>query len=131
MASSPTPLDPFDMWRQMFTKFEGDVNSLATKNMSTDQFTQLMGGFAQSTTGLQQAFDKALDAYFKALRLPSRQDVAEIADTLRRLEDKIDMLLPIEQREPIEHRPARTRKPATQAEAGPAAIAPASPKSDG
>ena len=79
---------------------------------------------------MQQTFEKVLDGYFKALRLPSQKDIAALADRLQRLEDKIDMLLPTEQRAPPENRPLRTRQPSSS---GKGATEPAktSPSSDG
>ena len=111
--TSSVNLDPFEMWRQVVTKLEGGMNSLANSGMSSEQFTRVAHQFSQVSTGLQQTFEKALDGYFKALNLPSRKDIADLAETLQRLEEKVDMLLPIEVREPFENRPLRTRQPST------------------
>lgn len=115
--SSSTNLDPFEMWRQVVTKLEGGINSMANSSMNSEQFTRVLQQFSQVSTGMQQTFEKVLDGYFKALRLPSQKDIAAIADRLQRLEDKIDMLLPMEQREPTESRPPRTRQPSNSGEA--------------
>ena len=111
--TSSVNLDPFEMWRQVVTKLEGGMNSLANSGMNSEQFTRAAHQFSQISTGLQQTFEKALDGYFKALNLPSRKDIVDLAETLQRLEEKIDMLLPIEVREPFENRPLRTRQPST------------------
>jgi hypothetical protein len=111
--TSSVNLDPFEMWRQVVTKLEGGMNSLANSGMSSEQFTRAAHQFSQVSTGLQQTFEKALDGYFKALNLPSRKDIVDLADTLQRLEEKIDLLLPMEVREPFENRPLRTRQPAS------------------
>jgi hypothetical protein len=115
--TSSVNLDPFEMWRQVVTKLEGGMNSLANSGMSSEQFTRAAHQFSQISTGLQQTFENALDGYFKALNLPSRKDIVDLADTLQRLEDKIDLLLPIEVREPLEGRPLRTRQPSIQTNA--------------
>ena len=60
-----------------------------------EQFTHALQQFSQVSTGMQQTFEKVLDAYFKALQLPSRKDIVALDQRLQRLEDKIDMLLPI------------------------------------
>ena len=113
--TSSSNLDPFEMWRQVVTKLEGGINSMANNSMNSEQFTRALHQFSQVSTGMQQTFEKVLDGYFKALRLPSQKDIAALADKLQRLEDKIDMLLPMEQREPVENRPLRTRQPSSQA----------------
>ena len=109
-------LDPFEMWRQVVTKLEGSINSMANSSMNSEQFTRALHHFSQVSTGMQQTFEKVLDGYFKALRLPSQKDIAALADRLQRLEDKIDMLLPMEQCEP-ENRPLRTRQPSSSGKA--------------
>src|SRR5262245_19115275 len=115
MSLSSPNLDPFEMWRQVVTKLEGGINSMANNSMNSEQFARALHQFTQVSTGMQQTFEKVLDGYFKALRLPSQKDIAGLADRLQRLEDKIDMLLPMEQREPAESRPTRTRQPSSQA----------------
>lgn len=106
--TSPVHPDPFEMWRQVVAKLEGSMNSLANSHMSSDRFTRALHQFSQVSTGMQQTFEKALDGYFKALRLPSRKDVVEIAEAVQRLERKVDMLLAAA---PPESRPLRTRQP--------------------
>jgi hypothetical protein len=115
--TSSSSLDPFEMWRQVVTKLEGGINSMANSSMNSEQFTRALQQFSQVSTGMQQTFEKVLDGYFKALRLPSQKDIAALADRLQRLEDKIDMLLPMEQREPLENRPLRTRQPSSSGKA--------------
>ena len=122
--TSSSNLDPFEMWRQVVTKLEGSINSMANNSMNSEQFTRALDQLSQVSTGMQQTFEKVLDGYFKTLRLPSQKDIAAIADRLQRLEDKInmlqdkiDMLLPLEQREPVENRPLRTRQPSSSGKA--------------
>ena len=115
MSSSSSNLDPFEMWRQVVTKLEGGINSLANNSMNSEQFARALHQFTLVSTGMQQTFEKVLDGYFKALRLPTRKDILALEEKLQRFEDKIDVLLPLEQREPVESRPPRTRQPSSQA----------------
>lgn len=116
MASSQN-LDPFEMWRQVVTKLEGGINSMANKSMSSEEFSRALAQFSQVSVGMQQTFEKVLDGYFKALRLPSQKDINALAAGLQRLEDKIDMLVSSETREAAEDRPLRTRQPSSSAKA--------------
>lgn len=116
MTSSSNP-DPFEMWRQVVSKLEGGINSMANQNMNSEQFTRALQQFSQVSTGMQQTFEKVLDGYFKALQLPTRKDIVALDERLQRLEDKIDMLLPMEQQEPVENRPLRTRQPSSSGNA--------------
>ncbi len=115
-------LDPFDMWRQALTKLEGGVNALSNRSMNSDEFTQALHQFSTVALGMQHVFEKALGAYFKTINLPSRKDVTELATALQRIEDKLDQLVPAPQ--PSGPRPARTRRPPSEAAAPAAASAP-------
>jgi hypothetical protein len=124
--TSSSNFDPFEMWRQAVTKLEGGVNSIATDGMRSEDFTRALSQFTQMSGGMQQTFEKALDGYFKAMRFPSRKDITALEERLQRLEDKIDMLLSTERREPVENRPLRTRQPSSSGKAatGPAKASP-------
>src|SRR5574337_589025 len=110
MASTRN-LDPFEMWRQVVTKLEGDINSMANKSMSSEEFARVLGQFSPVAIVMQQIFEMVLDRYFKALRIPSQKDINALAQGLQRLEDKLDTLLVNEKRGPEEERPLRTRRP--------------------
>ena len=124
--TSSSNFDPFEMWRQAVTKLEGSANSIATDGMKSEDFTRALSQFAQMSGGMQQTLEKALDSYFKAMGLPSRKDITALEERLQRLEDKIDMLLSTERREPVENRPLRTRQPPSSGKAatGPAKASP-------
>ena len=68
--------------------------------------------------GMQQMLEKLIDKYLEKANLPSRKEVGELAVSLRRIEDKLDRLLPEEAAAP---RPARTRRPPGEAPAPEAA----------
>ncbi|MFT3800371.1 MAG: phasin family protein [Burkholderiaceae bacterium] len=117
--SLKTLTDPFEFWRQFVNKFESDVNAMANRSMGSEQFASTLQNVSQAATGMQQMFDKMLDGYFKALRIPSRQDVTALEERLQRLEDKIDVLL--NEVVPVETPgPRRTRKPSSSTEPAPA-----------
>jgi predicted ribosome quality control (RQC) complex YloA/Tae2 family protein len=124
--TSSSNLDPFEMWRQVVNKLEGGINSIANRSMNSEQFTRTLQQFSQISTGMQQTFDKVLDGYFRALRLPSQNDIADITNRLQRLENKLDQLLPMEQPPSLESRPLRTRQPSGSGKgsAGPAKTSP-------
>jgi len=108
MASSLFP-DPLQLWRDAVTKLENDVNSLATGSMKSQQVASSLHQFSNVSMGMQQMFEKVIEAYLRKANLPSRKELAEVAESLRRIEDKIDRLLPGEAAAAT--RPARTRRP--------------------
>jgi uncharacterized membrane protein YccC len=113
MSTSPFP-DPFQLWREALTKLEGNVNSLVTGSMDSQEMMRSVHQLSAVSLGLQQAFEKAIGAYFAKVNLPSRKDVTELAAALQRVEDKLDRLLPATSAASASAappRPARTRRP--------------------
>jgi len=112
MASSFL-VDPLQLWRDAVTKLEGEVNSLATGSTKNEQIVSALHQFSSVTLGMEQLLEKVIGGYLRRANLPSRKEVLELAESLRRIEDKVDRLLPadavIASGPP---RPPRTRKPA-------------------
>jgi hypothetical protein len=120
MASSLFP-DPLQMWRDALTKFENDANAMATGSMKSPELMRSLQQATAVSAGMQQAFEKVVEGYLRRANMPSRKEVSELAESLQRIEEKLDRLLPQE----AMPRPARTRRP--QAAAAPAAEAAAAP----
>jgi uncharacterized membrane protein YccC len=109
VATSLLP-DPFQMWRDALTKLEGNVNSLVTGQMNSQELMRSVHQLSTVSLGLQQAFEKAIGSYLARVNLPSRKDVRDLAAALQRVEDKLDRLLPASDA-PAAPRPPRTRRP--------------------
>jgi hypothetical protein len=127
MTSSLFP-DPLQMWRDAVTRLENDVNALATDSMKSQEVARSLNQFSAVSLGMQQIFEKVVDGYLRRANLPSRKEVAELAQALERIEAKLDRLLPADALAAPERRPARTRRPpgavAAQEPAPPAAPKP-------
>ncbi len=119
MSTSLIP-DPFQLWREALTKLEGNVNSLVTGGMDSQELMRSVHQLSSLSMGMQQAFEKAIGSYLAKVNLPSRKDVHDLAATLQRVEDKLDRLLPAAAVSAAP-RPPRTRRP--QEDAAPAAEA--------
>jgi hypothetical protein len=124
MTSSLIP-DPLQMWREALTKLEGNVNSLVTGSLDSQELMRSVHQLSSVSLGLQQAFEKAIGNYLAKVNLPSKKDVSELAAALQRIEDKLDRLLPASAAAPDLPRPARTRRPPVEEAASPPAKAPA------
>ncbi|MET0540447.1 MAG: hypothetical protein ABWZ88_01705 [Variovorax sp.] len=85
------PIDPLQLWRKAITSLEGSGNALANKAMGTGDFAAALHQMANLSLGMQQTFEKVLGVYFKKLDLPSRKDVAELAEKLQRIEERLDL----------------------------------------
>ena len=69
MASSLIP-DPFQMWRDALTKMEGEVNTLATGSLKSNEVVRTMNQLASVTLGTQQMFEKVMESYLRRANLP-------------------------------------------------------------
>ena len=124
MASSLLP-DPLQLWRDAVTKLENAVNSLAGGSMHSQEVQRALHQVSTVSMGVHQLIEKVIGDYLRKANLPSRTDVIGLAESLRRIEDKLDRLLPAEAAAP---RPARTRRPPSAAGAPAPAVAPATTK---
>ena len=107
MATSIFP-DPLQLWRDAITKLEADVNALATGSLKAPDTMRSIHQVTTAGLGMQQVFEKVIEAYLRLANLPSRKDLIEVTESLQRIEQKIDRLLPADDAVP---RPARTRRP--------------------
>ncbi len=107
MASSLFP-DPLQMWREAVTKLENDANTLASGSMKSPEVARSLQQASAVTMGMQQVFEKMVEAYLRRSNLPSRKELLEVMESLQRIEEKIDRLLPQDTSVP---KPARTRRP--------------------
>jgi hypothetical protein len=114
MASSPFP-DPLQMWRDAVTKLESDVNALATGSAKSQEVVRTLHQLSGVSLGMEQVLEKVIGGYLRRANLPSRREVLELAESLRRIEDKLDRVLPPEST-PVP-RPPRTRRPSAAAAA--------------
>ncbi|MDM0108765.1 hypothetical protein QTH97_27735 [Variovorax sp. J22R24] len=108
------------------------MNSMVTGSMDSQEVMRSLHQFSTVSLGLERAFEKAIGNYLAKVNLPSRKDIAELATTLQRVEDKLDRLLPATEAAAVP-RPARTRRPPGEAaealhvKATPRETAPAAP----
>lgn len=110
MTTSAFP-DPFQIWREALSRLESDVNTLATGSLKSQEVLQSLQQFSTVSLNLQQVFEKTLEECLRRTQLPSRKQVSELAVSLRRIEDKLDRLLPPDTSGGSAPRPARTRRP--------------------
>lgn len=109
--TDPYFFDPLQLWRDAVSKLEKSANERANAQLKAPGVARSLQDAATVSFGLQQAYAKAIDAYLRQANLPSRKQVVELAETLQRLEEKIDRLLPVT----ADPQPARTRRPAVAA----------------
>lgn len=120
--STPNFPDPFQLWRDALTKFETNINAQAGDTVKSTELVRTMQQASTVAFGMNQAFEKAIEDYLRRRHLPSRGQLLELSDTLQRIEEKIDRLIPAQR--PLA-RPARTRRPPPRADEADTAAEPA------
>ncbi|MGY2187632.1 hypothetical protein [Pseudomonas sp. SDO5591_S426] len=116
--------DPFKLYREAITRFENGVNALAARNIDSKEVGLVIDQYSKVALGLQHLSQTSLERLHKRMGLPSRAEVNALAAALRRVEDKLDQLLPAPSNPAIAPQPPRTRRPL--AEVPPAPLKPAS-----
>lgn len=117
MASSLFP-DPLKLWRDAVSQLENQANSLATGSLQSQETMRSLHALSGAYMGMQQMLEKAIAEYLRRANLPSRKDLAELSQTLQRIESKLDLLLPAAEAKETPHRPARTRRPPASVPSG-------------
>ena len=120
-------MNPLEMWRDALSQWESGTNTLAGKELSSQEFVRALHALSGLAVGAQQTVGKASDGWFKALNLPSRGDLAEINERLQRVETMLEQLLHqpgIAQPPSAPAMPPRTRKPRPAPAPEPVAAAP-------
>lgn len=110
MAFSLLP-DPLQLCRDAITRLENGINDFAARNMDSKEFSQAISRYTQVSLGVQFALEKSLACVLERLDLPSRGEVGELAAAVRRVEDKLDLLLVDTDKPVLAPRPPRTRRP--------------------
>ncbi|MVW88413.1 hypothetical protein EI969_21080 [Pseudomonas sp. PB101] len=102
--------DPFKLYREAITRFENGVNALAARHLDSREVGLVIDQYARVSLGLQHLSQTSLERLYKHLDVPSRGEVDALAASLRRVEDKLDQLLPAATCTQIAPRPPRTRR---------------------
>ena len=127
--AAPLFPDPLQLWREAVNRLEADANALGTDSLKSPELLRSLQRASAASAGMQQAYAKMAETYLQRANLPSRKQVAELAQALERIEQKLDRLLPPD---PTVPRPARTRRPSSapsaETPAEPVAVAPVEAK---
>lgn len=86
----PSFNDLLDTWRQAATETEQRWNDFLNEMMGTEAFGQVMARSMDSYLSMQGAFARGMEQYLRALNIPTRTDVNQIAERVALLEQKID-----------------------------------------
>ncbi|MBV9533741.1 MAG: hypothetical protein JO283_22440, partial [Bradyrhizobium sp.] len=92
--------DPMALWQQTIGEMEKGLNAFANQTMTSPEFSKLMnqaGGIAASA---QKQFGDFMDKYLLMMNLPSRAQMAVIAERLQTIEDQLNDVKALLQKDP-------------------------------
>ena len=84
--------DPFQFWRDIYSKNEATWGKMLEQNMGTEAFAQMIGQTLDAYVSFQQALRESMNRYLETMNLPSRDDFGRLGAQLVALEAKIDAL---------------------------------------
>ncbi|MNJ30193.1 hypothetical protein D3C77_247890 [compost metagenome] len=111
--------DPLKLYREAITRFENGINALAARHIDAKEVGRVIDQYTSVSFGLQHLSQTSLQRLHKGLDLPSRGEVDALAAALRRVEDKLDQLLPVFTSAAVAPSPPRTRRPLVEVQATP------------
>ena len=113
MSQKPA-FDPAAAWQKMISRWEQEVNDWSGKLTQNDQFGKVMSQATKMQIMAQRSFNDHMEKLLKSLNLPSKTEIAEVAERLDRIEEVLERLtLAIGAvQETSAPAPKRTRKPA-------------------
>lgn len=109
--------DFLGIWRSLLQQWETQANASLTEAASNEAFSREVNRLMSTNLKMQGAFNEALEKALAALNMPSRGEVARLAEQLSSIERKLDILLMkqgLDGAAPgaaVRPKPARTRRP--------------------
>jgi polyhydroxyalkanoic acid synthase PhaR subunit len=120
--SSSRPVDPFELWRQIYETNERAWNSVLERTVNNPAFAESSGKILETFLAAQKTVRDNMRSYLEQINLPTREDIARLGELIVALEEKVDQLddrlASIEATLRAERSAASTPKPATRRTTG-------------
>ncbi len=92
LAGAPLQTDPFTLFKEWYDATSDQWSKVVEETLSSKQFLESTRPFLESYASIALAFRRANEEYFKRLQLPTIADVANVAQLVINLEEKIDTI---------------------------------------
>src|SRR5438477_11913757 len=90
--SSSRPVDPFELWRQIYETNERAWNSVLERTVNNPAFAESSGKILETFLAAQKTVRDNMRSYLEQINLPTRQDIARLGELIVSLEEKVDQL---------------------------------------
>jgi polyhydroxyalkanoic acid synthase PhaR subunit len=92
LAGVRLPADPFTFFKQWYDATSETWSTLVGDIIGTEKFMEISSEFLKSYVGFYATMRRANEEYFRNLQLPTRSDIARVAELVVHLEDKVDLM---------------------------------------
>ena len=90
LAGTPLQMDPFTLFKQWYDATSDAWSKAVEETISSEQFLEGTRPLLESYASITLAFRRANEEYFKRLQIPTTSDIANVAQLVINLEEKID-----------------------------------------
>ena len=91
-AEGTIAADPFTLFKQWYDATSETWSKAVGDIIGSDRFMQMASQFLESYTSFARTFHRASEEYFSNLQLPTRSDIARVAELIINVEEKVDQL---------------------------------------
>lgn len=92
LAGAPLQTDPFTLFKEWYDATSDQWSKVVEETLSSKQFLDSTRPLLESYASITSAFRHANEEYFKHLQLPTITDVANVAQLVINLEEKVDTI---------------------------------------
>ncbi len=92
MTTVPVPTDPFNFFKEWYDATSDTWSDAVGDLIGTDQFLEASSQFLERYTSFTMLMRRVNEEFFHGLQLPTRTDVARVAELVIALEDKVDKI---------------------------------------
>ncbi len=84
--------DPFTLWKKLYDQTEEQWSKTLGETVKTESFSAWLGFMQKQMLEYQDAVRKTTERYLEHAHLPSKQDLANLAELIINVETKVDAL---------------------------------------
>jgi len=92
MADANIPADPFTLMKQWYDATNESWATVIGNIIGTEKFVESAGQFLESYASLYRTFRRANEEFFSNLQLPTRSDIARVAELVIEVENKVESI---------------------------------------
>lgn len=85
-------INPFEFWKKIYFTTEDILSATAREAIGTQSYTRLVNAILDSYLTMFKGYRESFDRSMSQAPIPTKKDVARVAELVISLEDKVDQL---------------------------------------